>query len=682
MSIFRLLGGFSLVAMVTMLPLSAADSDAKSVFAAWAAAPATQPNIPDVSWAGYHHGDDPLPTPAVVVNVTACGAKPDDGQDDSPAFAKAIAQASATGGGAVEVPAGTWELDDVLRLSANGVVLRGAGIEKTKLLFRKPLKDLLQVPQLRGLSQWSWSGGLVWIGPANTWNPDGTLNTAKTLDCEAWEQWRLGADLGTVVGTAPAGATAIDVAADSSAKAGDWVILSYRNSGDHSLIKAMAGHESVGNSDLGGVGATDEWPWPVQITAITGRSLTLGQPLRMETRPEWEVHVRAIDGVLREAGIENLTIATSGFKPGLKHNTYPGWNGIYLNRCTDCFVRNVRIQDVDNGVIHAAAKNTTVTGFTITGGAHHHATALRVKSHDNLLEVFAIESQPMHGINTEGLSSGNVWRNGVMKHGTFDSHRGMSFDLLRTDITVAGDGRPGGGGSAGPFLGRRCVHWNIRITGGNGEFINQPEQHSMGALVGVQGPRKNGVSFAMPAGDKGTIIADEGHEPSIPDLYLAQLKQRLSTRKPPTGTTAPGAKKPAAAAAKPEARKPLSVPKAVHDRWNAVLAKRLTAQLATRTVLLVDLTRIGKAAEIQALSASNTVNIKTPQGVLKLPLASLAIIDRAALAVAVAGTDDPAGAACAAFFYGAAGDPCSAPWLEKAGPDAAIVRGDLGLPAQ
>jgi hypothetical protein len=663
--------------LLLSLPALACSGDAAAVLAEWAKNPALHQNIPDVSWAGYHHGDAPLPTPAVVTSVTAHGAVADDGTDDAPAFAKAIAAAAAKGGGAVEVPAGTWEFDDVLRLSADGVILRGAGRDKTKLLFRKSLKDRLSVPPLRGQTQWSWSGGLVWIGPSNTWKDDGTLNPDHGLQCEAWESWRTSGEIGKATAAAPAGSRTIMLDQTGGLKPGQWIILEYRNPADRSLVKAMAGHPLVADGDLEDIGRVPSWPWPVQVEAIEGKQLTLAQPLRLELRPEWEVRALVIDGLLREAGIEHLTIATSGFRGGLRHNTYPGWNGIYLNRCADCFVRDVRIQDVDNGIIHAAAKSTTVSGFTISGGQHHHATALRVKSHDNLLEDFVIESSPMHGINTEGLSSGNVWRRGKMAHGTFDSHCGMSFDSVRTDIELQNDGKPGGAGSAGPFLGRRVVHWNIRITGGDGSWVNQPEQLSLGALVGVQGPLKPGVGFAMPPGDKGTIIADAGQLPAVIDLYAAQLKARAPQPSKTPVAVAKADKK----AAKGNVAPPAKLPPAELKRWNEAIAARLRASLADQRSFIVDLPRIGPRTEIQAITPGNALTMRTSMGVLELPLASLTPADRANLALCVAGKDDPAGAACAGVFLALAGDVRAEEWLNRGDPTGKL-RSELSLPSR
>jgi hypothetical protein len=671
----------SRILAVLCLAGACAASEADALFAAWTKDPANHPNIPDVSWAGYQYGEQPLPEPAVVTSVADHGAKAGDGQDDSAAFAAAIAAAAAKGGGAVSVPAGTWELDGMIRLTADGVVLRGEGQGKTVLEFRRPLQDVLgRLPHER-LTQWSWGGGLVWMSPANAFDAGGQLAGGKGV--EQWERWRQGQRLGSVAAPAPQGASRIqvDAAAAAALKPGMTVLLGWSNPGDLSLLHAMAGHPAMKDYNWGkatGLTSQKEWIWPAEIAAVQGTTVDLRQPLRMPVESRWPVSISLADGLLREAGVERLSIRT---KRGgdASHNTYPGWNGIYINRAMHCFVREVAIENTDNGLIHAAAKNTTVSGLAVSGGSHHHATALRVGSHDNLLERFTITSQPMHGINTENLATGNVWRKGVMRAGTFDSHRAMSFDLVRTDIEINNQGRPGGAGSAGPFLGRRCVHWNIRITGGPADFVNQPEQHSMGALVGVQGPSKAGVDFAMPAGDKGTIIADAGRTPAKPDLYEAQLQWRLAQRAPAKpADDKPVAGKPAKPGSAPPA-KPSRVDPAVAKRWNTALAERIRAALAAGKRVSTDVAMLGTTADITAVSSSGSLSIASDQGAIQLPVASLDAKARARLAVALAGSDE-AGAACAAFHLAAAGDAAGAEaQLIKAGALADGVRSDLGL---
>jgi hypothetical protein len=125
------------------------------------------------------------------------------------------------------------------------------------------------------------------------------------------------------------------------------------------------------------------------------------------------------------------------------------------------------------------------------------------------------------------FNTGNVWRKGVMKHGTFDMHRGMPFDLIRTDITVNNDGHHGGDENYGPLQGVHVVHWNIRATG-RSDLVYETDVMPLGALVGIQGVRAdNEVSEENHVkGNKGAIVSDDGVVPSPPDLFQAELDFR------------------------------------------------------------------------------------------------------------------------------------------------------------
>ncbi len=514
-------------AALSLLAVSAsfaADSD--RLWEEYEANPDTHLLIPNCSYAGYRAGESALPEPKVVANVKDEGAKADGKTDDAPAFAAAIEKAHAAGGGAVLVPAGTYRLDDIVRIKYDNVVLRGAGAGKTILKYDKSLSDMMGKITYNKLTQWSWAGGVVWIGPGSVFDESGKLSNSNWQE---WEEWAPGEVLAEVNGSAKVGDRVIEVSSASNIKPGDYVILAWTPDSDHTLLDEIGGHEKMKEWDWSRATWINNKPylWPVRVAAVKGTSVELAQPLRIAIEPKWSVKVQSVGPTVRESGVEKLTIQFPPHKlPG--HNQYVGYNGIYFTRAINCFARDVAVENADNGLIHASAKHTTVSGFNLRGSDNHHATALRCMSADNLIERFVIESKPMHGINMEWLGSGNVWREGTMKNGTFDSHGGLSFDNLRTNITVANTGKPGGAKQAGPFLGKRTTTWNVRITNGNAEFIHQPEQFTMSALVGIQGaPVKPDVSFNMPAGDKGTVVADPGKRPKIDDLYEAQLKLRL-----------------------------------------------------------------------------------------------------------------------------------------------------------
>jgi hypothetical protein len=104
---------------------------------------ATDKIIQDFSYAGYHSGERPLPSPdGPRFDVTASPFNADNSgtRDATAAIQSAINAASAAGGGIVFLPAGTYLLSppgdarEALHISTDGVILRGEGPERTFLL--------------------------------------------------------------------------------------------------------------------------------------------------------------------------------------------------------------------------------------------------------------------------------------------------------------------------------------------------------------------------------------------------------------------------------------------------------------------------------------------------------------------------------------------------------------------
>lgn len=522
---FSKLSWIGVVVMMTMCSAAQSQTSSRELWESYLANPDDHPNIPNNSYAGYRHGEKPFPEPRVVADVKRLGAKGDGKTDDTEAFEKAIEQAKTAGGGAVNIPAGQYRLTRHLRLDADGIVLRGAGSGRTQLGFERPLTQTIGEYRSGSSRGWSWCGGMIWIGPRYEWEGKGSPSGN-------WEQWESLDPISRVTSTHTRGERIITVDSPSALKAGETYLMIWTDPADQSFVEHVGGHELMRGFDYGILAGAD-WRWPVEIESVDGDRVTLKQPIRVDIRSDWNVRFAPLGAHVKECGVEGVSIVMPQH-PVARHLQDVGFNGIYINRALHCWARDIVMHNVDVGWGVAQSKNTTISGLKITGQANHHATACRGGSHDNLVERFEIESRPFHGINTEGMSSGNVWRAGVMRAGTFDSHRLMSFDLIRTDITINNSGRPGGANHFGPFLGRRCVHWNIRGSG-SGEWIAQPDGMSMGALVGIQGvPIEKKNAWAMPTGDKGTLIIDAGKTPQPVDLYQAQLEHRLKgTRTPP-----------------------------------------------------------------------------------------------------------------------------------------------------
>jgi hypothetical protein len=77
-----------------------------------------------------------IPKVAVAARIDQFGGKADDGADDSAALDRACRAVGTQGGGAVLLGKGTYHLDRPVTVRQDGVVIRGAGRDRTKIVFR------------------------------------------------------------------------------------------------------------------------------------------------------------------------------------------------------------------------------------------------------------------------------------------------------------------------------------------------------------------------------------------------------------------------------------------------------------------------------------------------------------------------------------------------------------------
>jgi hypothetical protein len=77
-----------------------------------------------------------IPDVKAVARIEEFGAKANDDLDDAEALARACEAAGKKGGGAVVLGEGTYHLDRPVTIRDNGVVIRGAGMDKTRIVFR------------------------------------------------------------------------------------------------------------------------------------------------------------------------------------------------------------------------------------------------------------------------------------------------------------------------------------------------------------------------------------------------------------------------------------------------------------------------------------------------------------------------------------------------------------------
>lgn len=435
----------------------------------WARSPSTHPLIGDWRRVGYRRGAAEPRATGSVVQARALGIRPGEPHDVSGPLQAALDDLAAAGGGVLELEAGRYVLDNPLFVHGSHVVLRGAGKAATTLFFTRPLRD-----SVHPNTNWSWTGGQIFF----TSRERLAASAAEDWDWGPNERWLAGPVL-TAVAPAARGTDVLLVESTRELTPGAMVLLEVSDppSPDNRLLREMAG-------DVAGAGTYDwatraprldggSWTWPVVVAEVVSeRTVRIEQPLRISLHRETPARLRTLGPTVHDSGVEGLTVENA-LLTQTTHNINPGSNGVCFHAVHDCWATDVHVRNADVAFSMTSAKSCTLTGISAGGRSLHHFTVTREASHDNLvqdfeLEEFTVPAVPgsyLHGINVEQLSSGNVWRRGILRTGTFDSHRALPFENLRTDVTVANtDAVPGGALDAGPYFGARTVHWGIHVT--------------------------------------------------------------------------------------------------------------------------------------------------------------------------------------------------------------------------
>jgi hypothetical protein len=463
-------------------------------------------------------------------------------------------------------------MSEPLFVGQSRVVLRGGGTDAAGnaaasavvIEFQKSLNTSYAISSWNATeSSWSWQGGMIWFGPPSIYTYWSATNPKKADIGPADGLWKSGATIGTITGSPKRGASQLKVTPATAAaalKPGTPIVIEMKDSGNRALGLYLAsggvatGWAAANAGDISYVMAkTLQWVVRVDAVADDG-TITLHQPLRFDVTDAWTPTVRALPSMISEIGIEHMTVRLRRDYTWTTatHHLERGWNGVYFNNAIDGFARDVVVMNADGlSFGTTAAKNITFSDIVLDsdvsrlpGGVspstQHHGTVTRYWSADVLIQRFAVRVKPLHGINIETESMGNVWSQGKMDHGTFDSHLQLPYENVRTEITINNDGQHGGPAASGPLLGARHVNWKVALTGGMTSLVAAAGEMPAGALVGVTLP---GGGNASPSGDTSNngpkVIVENLGTPNPPNLYLAQRACRLSAVSPSCAALCP-----------------------------------------------------------------------------------------------------------------------------------------------
>ncbi|KAL4448197.1 hypothetical protein ABPG75_005416 [Micractinium tetrahymenae] len=477
--------------------------------------------LQDFSFAGYHQGNDPLPSPPVTKSVLDFK----QGSTDTEMLVKALDwahQQSPKGGYIVlYIPAGTYTLTERLWIKKSNIVIRGAGAGQTILSIPKSLWDLY------GKSKGSVSGGYVnWGGFITVWG-----STKK------------GSLLTTATGTARRGDYSLTVQDASKLKIGKYYDLWWKDVGGK-LNRAM--FDGKMDAPAMYVGST-RTRFTAKVVGINGNKVTLERALPYPISSSIdEVSFLAPANTVEEVGVEGLTFKFK-WEPYAGHHCERGWNAIEIQAARDCWVRDIEIINPDSGVLlNYLASSITVTGikiwYTKTRANHipnaygentdadGHWGLVYSVSHDALFSNFTFTGRLLHNVGTGMSGKWGVFMDGWLSDGNLDLHRGLAGPTLYTNINVGkgSDALASGGPSrAGPNSVAYSTWWNIRSDKpiDPNHSNNKPGSCDFGTSINLVGVNLNSYARGM--------CSSWHFERSIKgpaNIYDAQLARRKGQR--------------------------------------------------------------------------------------------------------------------------------------------------------
>ncbi len=413
--------------------------------------------LPDFSYAGYHAGEAAIPNEPALWDLKRDFHAVGDGKtDDTRALEQAVESLS---GGVLFIPEGKYVLTRKIAIVHGNLVLRGAGPGKTILYFPKSLTDLYgNKPDQSGQSQWSFGPGF--------------------LDVKGNDPIKFTNRLATIVEPAKRGDRKLTSSEPLTVQAGQWIRLAEsdppkgtRDAG--SLIRFLYGDRMPAGEDL--VGTRNVVRFLSRVRSSSGTVIELERPLPYDVRPEWTPEIHTFAPELQEFGIEQLSIHFP-WSPYLGHFKEKGFNALTLEDVSQCWIRNVEIQNADFGIGLDGTNFCTVTGVRLTTSASRatSAAAKGMNGHhgidvghgtENLITNFDVQTTFVHDISVEWYGLHTVFSDGRGVDLAMDHHREANYSNLFSNLDCGRGTRPfasGGSRNRGAHAGAYTTYWNIR----------------------------------------------------------------------------------------------------------------------------------------------------------------------------------------------------------------------------
>lgn len=477
--------------------------------------------LTDFSRAGYMAGEEKIPNEPAQYNIKDdFNAKGDGTTDDTAAFQNAVATAS----GVVYIPEGEYLLSEPIHIKNNGVVLRGAGTDRTILKFKESFWDYCKYdydrenkePILKNVRYNEPTGTCreeIGLPEDDEGNKPFSHNRAFIEFGDAAKSQLKGTPRNiNVLQAADRGGYELVIENANKFTEGQWIVLEMTDPLKPDTIRLFK--RVLGGSPYGvNLNDTDDpisiasstYRFINKITKITegenGDTITLALPLTIDVRKVWEPMVSDLETLTSNVGIEDLRIVFP-FEATGPHHFERGNNAIEFSSVTNCWASNVKINNSDNPIKLRKSAFCTIEDITLNDTikyendpedpelkqlvrelktelpaeqrngvvrgefAGHHGITLSNNSSHILVQDITFKNRFVHDITTTFAVSQNVFSRISGIDLRLDHHRHIPHNNLFTEIdtglgTQVWKSTGGDGGDHGPQSGGYSTYWNI-----------------------------------------------------------------------------------------------------------------------------------------------------------------------------------------------------------------------------
>ncbi|MGJ8652310.1 MAG: DUF4955 domain-containing protein [Opitutaceae bacterium] len=465
---------------------------------------ATEPTLPDFSYAGYDYSESPIPDTSgwTVFNVTTYGAVADDGGYDDAAIQATIDAAELAGGGIVFFPPGKFMVSpnetvgENIFINASNIVLQGSGsgVGGTEIFM-----DKKKVENGRYMFE---------VIPTST--GESTITT--------------------VVSAAPRESFTIEVASSTGLSVGQKIILR-TDSVDYATAYFAPQVIDAAWTRIG-----SETGFSMRelhtIESIAGNLVTLREPLHLPMIITADpIYVRSYN-MINNVGVEDILFKGNwdSYPEAFDHHKDDihdyAWDAIRFDNVENGWMRNCEFKDWNQCVYFDGCAAFTVDNVQFTGKKGHASIHTR-RSYGMLIKDCVDTAGHHHGPGIGYWGCGTVYlRHQMIADQRIDSHSGSPYATLMDSVTGGKFDGNGGPHESYPHHAKHFVAWNFTHNGSQSNYD-------------FWSSARNGHTFAMPIfaglqGDTltmtaGTFEANESPGTAVEpaSLFEAQLKFRL-----------------------------------------------------------------------------------------------------------------------------------------------------------